>query len=171
VVERMKDPIAFIARHGIVMQSARHALIPSLAEHLAGEPIQGSWWGHPRAQEIFRALVTVYDSPDVVATTVVDGKITLVHRRLWPALATLGYEGRIPRERLGSVTEEHTAAGRHEKHVQPFPDWLPSGLQLPSLEEALMLIGVRSDALLPRRGDGAPRSPPSAGRGARARRR
>jgi hypothetical protein len=172
MVERlMEDALAFIAKHGIVLQSARHAIIPTLTEHLAGEPIKGSWWGHAKGREIFRALGAVYDSPDVVATTVVDGKITLVYRRLWPVLATLTYEGRIDRARMGRVTEEHTASGRHEKHVEPFPDWLPAGLQLPSVEDAIILLGVRSDALLLRPGGGAPRSPPSAGRAARARRR
>ncbi|HEY2744815.1 MAG TPA: hypothetical protein VGL86_09340 [Polyangia bacterium] len=171
MVERMKDAIAFVEKHGVVLQSARHAIIPSLAEFVAGEKIRGSWWGHKKGRDIFRALTAVYESPDVVATTVVDGKITLVHRALWPALATLGYEGRIDRARLGRVTEEHTDAGRHEKHVEPFPDWLPRGTKLPSVDEALSQLGERSAALRLRRDDGAPRSPPSAGRGARARRR
>ncbi len=167
----MKDALAFVAAHGMVMQSAHHAIIPSLAEHIAGEKIRGSWWAHEKGRAIFAALGAVYASPDIVATTIVDGKLTLVHRALWPALATLGYEGRIDRARLGRVTEEHTDAGRHEKHVEPFPDWLPSGLRLPSVDEALSQLGERSDALLLRRDDGAPRSPPTAGRGARARRR
>ncbi|HXU68154.1 MAG TPA: hypothetical protein VN947_02435 [Polyangia bacterium] len=166
-----KDPLAFVEQHGIVLQSARHATIPSLAEHIAGEKIRGSWWAHPKGREIFRALGAVYASPDVVATTIVDGKITLVHRRLWPALATLGYEGRVDRARLGRVTEEHTDAGRHEKQVEPFPDWLPRGLKLPSLEAALSQLGERVAASLLRRGDGAPRSRPTAGRAARAPRR
>jgi hypothetical protein len=171
VVERMNDALAFVAKHGIVLQSARHATFPSLAEHVAGEPIRGSWWGHAKGREIFRALVAVYASPDVVATTVVDGKLTLVHRAYWPALATLGYEGRIDRARLGRVTEEHTEAGRHEKHVEPFPDWLPRGMKLPSVDDAISLLGEPRAASLLRRDDGAPRSPRSAARGARARRR
>jgi hypothetical protein len=167
----MKDALAFVATHGMVMQSARHAAIPSLAEHIAGEKIRGSWWAHKKGRAIFAALGAIYASPDVVATTVVDGKITLVHRALWPALATLGYEGRIDRARLGRVTEEHTDTGRHAKHVEPFPDWLPRGLKLPSVDAALSQLGARTEALLLRRDDGAPRSPPMAGRGARARRR
>src|SRR4051794_28145936 len=105
------DPVAFVEEHGIVMQSAQHATIPSLASAIAGEPIKGSWWGHPRGREIFRALGVVYESPDVVATNLVGGKLTLIHRRLWPALASLAYEGRIDRARLAKVTQEHTEAG------------------------------------------------------------
>jgi hypothetical protein len=171
VVERMKDPVAFIAEHGLVMQSADHAHIPSLASFVGGEKIRGSWWAHAKGREIFRALTAVYDSPDVVATKLVDGKLTLIHRRLWPALATLAYEGRLDRALLSKVTQEHTDAGRHEKHEEPFPAWLPRGLALPSVDDALSRLGALTDALPLRPAGGAPRSPPSAGRGARARRR
>ena len=53
----------------------------------------------------------------------VDGKITYVHRRLWPALVRLA--GRFPRVRLAAVTEVHTAAGRHEIRLTQFPQWVP----------------------------------------------
>ena len=136
-----KDPLAFVEKHGVVLQSARHAKIPSFVEFVAGEPIRGSWWGHAKGREIFRALGVVYDSPDVVALKLVGDKLTLVHRRLWPALATLAYEGRLDKKRLTKVTQEHTAAGRHEKREERFPDWLPRGLKLPSVERALSELG------------------------------
>ena len=44
------DALAFVERHGIVLESARHAAIPSLAEAIAGEPIRGSWWAHPKGR-------------------------------------------------------------------------------------------------------------------------
>jgi hypothetical protein len=166
-----RDPLAFVAEHGLVMQSAEHASVPSLASFVAGERIRGSWWAHDKGREIFRALGRVYASPDVVALKLVDGKLTLVHRALWPALATLGYEGRLDRACLAKVTQEHTAAGRHEKHEEPFPEWLPRGLKLPSLDEALSRLGARTGALPLRSGGAAPRSPSSAGRAARGRRR
>jgi hypothetical protein len=136
-----QDPLAFIEEHGLVLQSAQHAQIPSFVEFVAGEKIRGSWWGHAKGREIFRALAVVYDSPDVVALKLVDDKLTLVHRRLWPALATLAYEGRLAKKRLTKVTQEHTDAGRHEKHEERFPDWLPRGLKLPSLDRALAQLG------------------------------
>jgi hypothetical protein len=166
-----KDPVAFVKKHGVVLQSAQHATIPSLANEIAGEKIRGSWWGHDKGQQIFRALVALDDSPDVVALKLVGGKLTLVHRRLWPALATLAYDGRIDKARLTMVTQEHTASGRHEKHEERFPLWLPRGLPLPSVDDALSQLGELRDALLLRSGDAAPRSPASAGRAARARRR
>lgn len=167
----MKDPLAFVAQHGLVMQSAAHARIPSLAGFVAGEEIRGSWWAHEKGREIFRALGVVYGSPDVVATRLVDGKLTLVHRALWPALAALAHAGRLDPAHLAKVTQEHTDAGRHEKREEPFPAWLPRDLPLPSVDEALSRLGARTAALPLRPAGAAPRSPPSAGRGARARRR
>ncbi|HEX6837714.1 MAG TPA: hypothetical protein VF334_14130 [Polyangia bacterium] len=173
MVERMKkkDPLAFIAEHGLVMQSAEHALVPSLASYIAGEPIRGSWWAHEKGRDIFRALVAVYESRDVVACKLVDGKLTLIHRRLWPALATLAQHERQDRACLTKVTQEHTDAGHHENREVPFPAWLPRGMALPSVELALSRLGARTAALPLRPTDAAPRSPPSAGRAARARRR
>jgi hypothetical protein len=89
MAKRMTDARAFVAEHGIVLASARHAVVPSLAAAIAGEPIRGSWWAHPKSHDIFRALSALDDDPEVVFTKLVDGKLTLVHRRLWPALAAL----------------------------------------------------------------------------------
>ena len=165
------EAVAFVATHGVVLQSSRHASIPSLAAAVAGESIAGSWWGHARGRDIYRALVAVYAAPDIVATRLVDGKITLIHRRLWAPLATLTYAERIDRARMARVTQEHTEAGRHEAHEEPFPDWLPRGLALPSEAAALSALGAPLAASLLPRGGGAPRSRASAGRAARGRRR
>jgi hypothetical protein len=90
------EPLDWIHEQGLVLQSARGP-VPNLAEYVAGEPIRGSWWGHPAGHEIFAVLTDVTNSPDVIATRVINGKITLVHRRLWPAL--VGVADRIPAER------------------------------------------------------------------------
>jgi hypothetical protein len=141
-------PLEWIAEQGIVMQSARHRLFPSLVEQIAGEPIAGSWWGHAKGREIYRALVIVYASPDVVATKLVDDKVTLIHRRLWAALATLVNHRLITAARLNRVTQEHTEAGRHENREEPFPEWLPRGLKLPSLAAAQERLGAACVAAL-----------------------
>lgn len=167
----MKDPLAFIERNGLVMQSADHATIPSLASFLAGEKIRGSWWAHEKGRDIFRALVAVYESPDVVACRLVDRKLTLVHRQLWPALATLVRHELLDRASFAKVTQEHTPAGHHENREIKFPGWLPRGMALPSVDEALSLLAERTAALPLRSAGAGPRSPASAGRAARARRR
>src|SRR5262249_6428648 len=78
------EALAFVERHGVVLQAARGP-VPSLAEAVAGGPIRGSWWGHPRGHEIFRAAEAVTESPDVLVCKLVDGKGTYGHRRLWGA--------------------------------------------------------------------------------------
>ena len=115
--------MAFVERHGVVLASARGP-VPNLAEAVAGGPIRGSWWGHPRGQAIFRALTAVSESPDVVCLKLVTGKVTFVHRRLWPALARLA--GVLPRASLSAVSERHTASGAHESVKVAFPKWVPA---------------------------------------------
>jgi hypothetical protein len=92
-----KEALAFVERHGIVLQAARGPL-PSLAEAIVGGPIRGSCWGHPKGKEIFRAAEAICESANVLVCKLVEGKITYVHRRLWPALVKLG--SRFREERL-----------------------------------------------------------------------
>jgi hypothetical protein len=118
-----KHAIAFVKRHGIVLQAARGP-VPSLAEAIAGEPIRGSWWGHAKGQEIFRASLAVSESPDVLVCKLIDGKVTYIHRRLWPALVKLA--PRFRKTQLTRVWEEHTASGAHVSRRVAFPDWVPA---------------------------------------------
>ena len=120
---RPQEALAFVEKHGVVLQAARSSL-PSLAEAVAGGPIRGSWWAHPKGMEIYRAASVVSDSPDVLVCKLVDGKITYVHRRLWPALVKLA--SRFRRARLAKVWEEHTKSGAHRSRRTPFPAWVPA---------------------------------------------
>lgn len=129
------EELDWLREHGVVMQSARGP-VPSLAEWVAGEPIRGSWWGHPSGHEIYRVLNLVRASPEVVATRLIDGKVTLIHRRLWPALVRVAE--RFPAERLAAIDEEHTGSGAHRTIEIPFPDWVPSEDQKAA---ALLTIG------------------------------
>jgi hypothetical protein len=117
-----KEAIGFVRRHGIVLMSARGP-VPNLAQAIAGEPIRGSWWAHPKAHTIFRLCGAVSESTDVLVCRLVDGKVTFVHRRLWPAVARLA--DRLPKRRLAAIREEHTPRGRHEVTETPFPRWVP----------------------------------------------
>jgi hypothetical protein len=122
VAKARTDPLAVMVEHGVLLQSAK-GRVPNLADIVAGETIKGSWWGHPSGHEIFAAINRVRDSPDVVATRLVNGKVTLIHRRLWPALVRLA--SRFPPERLAALHEEHTSSGRHRTTTTSFPDWVP----------------------------------------------
>src|SRR5262245_19810117 len=117
-----KQAVAWVKKCGIAVESAR-ASVPNLAQLIAGESLRGSWWAHPKGNDIFLLSRAIRRSPEVLVCRLVDGKITYVHRRLWPALVVLA--GRFSRQRLAAVKEVHTRAGEHELLVTPFPDWVP----------------------------------------------
>ena len=121
-----RTALAFVRRHGIVLESAR-APVPNLAEAVAGEPIRGSWWGHRKSHEIFRLTRAVRDSRDVLVCRLVGGKITYVHRRLWPPLVRLART--FTPAALAAVREVHTPSGRHALEVVPFPHWVPAAVK------------------------------------------
>jgi hypothetical protein len=60
--------------------------LPCLATMVAGEPIRGSWWGHPAGKAIYALAEELQNRPDVMVVKLVGGKLTYVHERLWPAL-------------------------------------------------------------------------------------
>jgi hypothetical protein len=125
-VKTKKEALDFVRRHGAVLESAK-GTIPSLAEAIAGEPIRGSWWGHPKGNQIYMLLNDVSDSPDVLRCRLVAGKITLVHRRLWPALVKTA--NAIDAARLAAVREEHTSNGAHRMTTVKFPDWVSADIR------------------------------------------
>jgi len=116
--------LKFVERHGVVLASA-HGPVPSVADAVAGQPIVGSWWAHPKGKAIFAALSELDDSDDVRCFKLVDGKVTFVHRRVWPALACLASGGVIAAGRAASIQQEHMPTGEHRNVVTPFPDWVP----------------------------------------------
>jgi hypothetical protein len=106
-----RHALAFVKAHGVVLESARGPA-PNLAERVAGEPINGSWWGHRKAAQIFRCSRAVRDSKEVLVCRLVEGKVTYVRCRLWPALVNLRTQ--FARERLSAIREVHTAQGKHD---------------------------------------------------------
>ena len=136
-----KEALAFVERHGIVLQAARGPL-PNLAEAIGGGPIRGSWWGHPKGKEIFRAVRAIGESPDVLVCKLVEGKITYVHRRLWPALIKLASGFR--KEQLAKLWDEHTRSGTHQSKQEPFPNWVPAEI----MKEAEALSVAEAEKIL-----------------------
>jgi hypothetical protein len=153
-----KQAVAFVQSHGIVLESARGP-VPNLAEAVAGERIRGGWWKHPKGHDIFVATRIVRDSPAVLICRLVDGKVTYIHRRLWPALVRVAEK--LKKKSLAAIHESHTASGRHRVVEQPFPSWVPADVNAAanrlSEEEALALLGdqvvksILSDAKRPRK--------------------
>jgi len=137
-----EDATAFVRERGVVLASAR-GNTPSLVEAIVGQPIKGSWWSHPERKHIYATLLAVTASEEVLVCRLAAGKITLVHRRLWPELARLAH--RFLPEQIAQVREDHTASGRHVSHSVPFPQWVPPAVMkdAESLteQEALAVFG------------------------------
>jgi len=117
--------LAFVRKHGVVLASAKGPA-PCLADAIAGEVIKGSWWAHPKSHAIYAILGAVTDSDRILVCRLVGGRITLVHRRLWPSLIRLARH--FATDRLAQVREEHTPSGRHTSRVVPFPQWVPPAI-------------------------------------------
>lgn len=136
------DPIRFVEQHGVVLESGRGPR-PALADAVAGEPIQGSWWGHKQGRAIFRATRAVRDSDQILVCRLVGGKITYIHRRLWPALTRLVKS--LDKRAISALREEHTGSGAHRVRTIPFPRWVPLDVRRAaqdlSAEEAQRQLG------------------------------
>lgn len=142
VLMTVNKALAFIKKHGVVLVSAKGP-VPRMTEVISGEAIQGSWWAHPKSHQIYSVLEEVVASKDILRCRLIDGKVTLVHRRLWPALVRSAKH--FSQESLAKVGEEHTAAGKHVSRKIAFPEWVPAEVsklaaQL-SEDEALEALG------------------------------
>lgn len=88
VTAHVKRALRALERRGLLL--LQDAKLPSLVGLIAGEPVRGSWWGHPKGSEIFHAAGKLDDHPDVTSTKILSGKVTFVHRSLWPQLIAIG---------------------------------------------------------------------------------
>jgi hypothetical protein len=137
-----KEAVAFVKANGVVLESGRGP-VPNLAEAIAGAAIRGSWWAHTKANSIFLCSRAVRDSADVLVCRLVGGKVTYVHRRLWPALVRLA--GRFDADQLAVIEEVHTATGKHKVNVTAFQDWIPEEVA----QAAARLTDEEATSLLP----------------------
>ena len=77
-----------LERWGLVLES--DPSFPSVATLVAGGPVRGSWWAHPKAHDIYNVSHALGEHEDVIVAKLVSAKNTYVHRRLWPALLAVG---------------------------------------------------------------------------------
>jgi hypothetical protein len=139
----LEEALSFVDTNGIVLESA-HGRVPTFADFVAGERVI-RWWSHPNSRLIFALTRAIRDSPDVLTCRLIDGKITYVYRRLWPALVKLS--GDLDTSNLGAIREEHSPGGKHELRVTEFPHWVPAevlaaGKRLTQREAKSMLAAV-----------------------------
>ena len=133
----------FIESHGIVLESA-NGPVPSLAAEIAGERFRGSWWSHPKGEQIWAVTRRLRQSEEILVCRLIEGKVTYVHRRLWLALVRLA--SRLPEERVAAIREVHTKRGHNIVEETPFPAWVPPSVLVEaeslSVAAAAELLGI-----------------------------
>jgi hypothetical protein len=80
----LRRVFAALELYGVLVE--HDATLPSVSRLVAGEPVRGSWWAHPRSHDIYNVTHPMREHTDVAVARLVSDKLTYVHRRLWPAL-------------------------------------------------------------------------------------
>ena len=86
-----KDVQNALVKHGLLLLQDKTVL--DIVGILAGEKLSTSWWSHASGQAIFACLEQLSDDPNVIASRLVAGKVTYVHKRLWPELLAVARSG------------------------------------------------------------------------------
>jgi hypothetical protein len=63
---------------------------PSVSGLVVGDVGGRSWWAHPAAKLMFDLSCRLQDHPDVLMVKLISGKVTYIHRPLWPAIVAIG---------------------------------------------------------------------------------
>jgi hypothetical protein len=78
--------------------------LPSLVVAVVGKRVRGSWWSHPRGSLIYALAEALGEAPDVLCLKLVEGKVTFVHRALWPALFRVASDPAFRTEAAGRLS-------------------------------------------------------------------
>ncbi len=79
-----KKVLREIEKRGILLVT--DPVLPSVTGIVAGEPVSGSWWSHPRAHEMYAVITSLEEDKGVLHVKLISKKETFVHRSLWPQL-------------------------------------------------------------------------------------
>jgi hypothetical protein len=66
---------------------------PSVTGLVVGDVGGRSWWAHPEAKQMYGLSCALHDHPDVLMVKLISGKVTYIHRPLWPAIVAVGTAG------------------------------------------------------------------------------
>jgi hypothetical protein len=83
----VEDVLDYLRKLGVLLEADR--AFPSITGIMVREPIKGSWWSHPMANEIYVLSKRLLHHPDTIFLRLLSGKTTYVHRRLWPELIAI----------------------------------------------------------------------------------
>ncbi|MDQ2979513.1 MAG: hypothetical protein M3R62_09840 [Acidobacteriota bacterium] len=83
MAEPTEKVIEALVRSGLLLQQDKR--LPNVVTLVTGESLRTSWWSHPKGRLVFAVLSDLSEHSDVLFTKLLFGKVTLVHRSLWPA--------------------------------------------------------------------------------------
>jgi hypothetical protein len=138
---------AELSRIGLLLQHDK--VLPSVTTLVAGAPIAGSWWGHPRGHEIYAVLSELDERPGSLCVKLVNAKRTYVHPSLTGALCVL-IEARSKRNRdsasalakqLLQLTEQVGELRVEQAVARGVGQRAPLTLAFKELEDALLARG------------------------------
>ncbi|UGY16774.1 hypothetical protein HAP48_0004330 [Bradyrhizobium septentrionale] len=66
--------------------------LPSVVQFFTGDDAPSKWWSHPLGNEIYNGYQALLDDKDSLQLKLVDRKVTLAHRSLWPTLLRLAID-------------------------------------------------------------------------------
>lgn len=128
-----KAVLAALKTHGLL--PVQDKTLPNLVTIVTGDRPKGSWWSHPKGRAVFAALTALGDHRDVLFAKLIGGKVTLVHRRLWPDLLAAGAAD-APWQKKALTAAARRLLSRIVASAVPLPC---SGKQVKELEQRLLV--------------------------------
>ncbi len=84
VLRATRRTLSALEELGLLLEQDRE--LACVVTLVTGESPRTSWWSHPQGRLVFAVLARLAQHEDVLFTKLLAGKVTLVHRRLWPCL-------------------------------------------------------------------------------------
>ena len=128
----IEDLLERLQEHDLLLDT--DAKLPSITGLIAGDTGGRSWWTHPLAKQMYRLSCALGDHPDVLVAKLISGKVTSIHRPLWPAIVAIG-TAREPWQMDGLSKEARALLKRVDKE----PKVSTSGDPIRELETGLLV--------------------------------
>ena len=87
MVEATSNILDALSNAGLLLVQDKRLL--NVVTLLTGEAFSKSWWSHPKGRLIFAVVSDLSEHRDVLFCKLLHGKVTLVHRSLWPAFLAI----------------------------------------------------------------------------------
>jgi hypothetical protein len=136
--------LALLRKERVLTLVPARAGTTSIVEAVVGGKISGSWWGHEKGKLIFRLCEALEGSGEALVAKVVAGKVTFVHRALWPAFYRVVTDGDFERAAARGLPAAAQALYREvQKQGEVRVDRLPDprlGQKKGELERRLLVL-------------------------------